>query len=107
MIVLSLAARLCCHLDSARDVLLLRPFGPQSSGPSFPRPAAGSAASSASSPSPSDESDLPLGRLPASTLRPMTYKAAVDLSHFLKEKGGLEGLIHSQRRQDLLFACTG
>lgn len=47
-------------------------------------------------------------------LRPMTYKAAVDLSHFLKEKGGLEGLIHSQRRQDhlqdrraLLFACTG
>ncbi|MBA4600704.1 hypothetical protein H2N52_15085, partial [Corynebacterium glutamicum] len=60
-----MAARLCCHLDSARDVLLLRPFGPQSSGPSFPRPAAGSAASSASSPSPSDESDLPLGRLPA------------------------------------------
>ncbi|NAU06043.1 hypothetical protein EE077_28435 [Klebsiella pneumoniae] len=37
----------------------------------------------------------------------MTYKAAVDLSHFLKEKRGLEGLIHSQRRQDLLFACTG
>ena len=32
----------------------------------------------------------------------MTYKAAVDLSHFLKEKGGLEGLIHSQRRQDIL-----
>nr|CAH64607.1 negative factor [Human immunodeficiency virus 1] len=39
---------------------------------------------------------------PRVPLRPMTYKAAVDLSHFLKEKGGLEGLIHSQRRQDIL-----
>nr|WRW51576.1 nef protein [Human immunodeficiency virus 1] len=39
---------------------------------------------------------------PQVPLRPMTYKAAVDLSHFLKEKGGLEGLIHSQRRQDIL-----
>nr|AAB38196.1 nef [Human immunodeficiency virus 1] len=39
---------------------------------------------------------------PQVPLRPMTYKAAVDISHFLKEKGGLEGLIHSQRRQDIL-----
>nr|AIK19949.1 nef protein [Human immunodeficiency virus 1] len=39
---------------------------------------------------------------PQVPLRPMTYKAAVDLSHFLKEKGGLEGLVHSQRRQDIL-----
>nr|WMD29924.1 nef protein [Human immunodeficiency virus 1] len=39
---------------------------------------------------------------PQVPLRPMTYKAAVDLSHFLKEKGGLEGLIHSQQRQDIL-----
>ncbi len=42
----------------------------------------------------------PPPRLVLVPLRPMTYKAAVDLSHFLKEKGGLEGLIHSQRRQD-------
>nr|AJF22434.1 nef protein [Human immunodeficiency virus 1] len=35
-------------------------------------------------------------------LRPMNYKGALDLSHFLKEKGGLEGLIHSQKRQDIL-----
>nr|AAV50186.1 nef protein [Human immunodeficiency virus 1] len=35
-------------------------------------------------------------------LRPMTYKAAVDLSHFLKEKGGLEGLVWSQKRQEIL-----
>nr|AIK20352.1 nef protein [Human immunodeficiency virus 1] len=39
---------------------------------------------------------------PQVPLRPMTYKSALDLSHFLKEKGGLEGLIHSQRRQDIL-----
>nr|AJF22047.1 nef protein [Human immunodeficiency virus 1] len=35
-------------------------------------------------------------------LRPMTYKAAVDISHFLKEKGGLDGLTYSQKRQDIL-----
>nr|AGL78249.1 nef protein [Human immunodeficiency virus 1] len=39
---------------------------------------------------------------PQVPLRPMTYKAAIDLSHFLKEKGGLDGLIHSQKRQDIL-----
>nr|ACI24982.1 nef protein [Human immunodeficiency virus 1] len=39
---------------------------------------------------------------PQVPLRPMTYKGALDLSHFLKEKGGLEGLIHSQKRQDIL-----
>nr|AAP22657.1 nef protein [Human immunodeficiency virus 1] len=39
---------------------------------------------------------------PQVPLRPMTYKEAVDLSHFLKEKGGLDGLIHSQQRQDIL-----
>nr|QCC27743.1 nef protein [Human immunodeficiency virus 1] len=39
---------------------------------------------------------------PQVPLRPMTYKAALDLSHFLKEKGGLEGLIFSQNRQDIL-----
>nr|AGZ94695.1 nef protein [Human immunodeficiency virus 1] len=39
---------------------------------------------------------------PQVPLRPMTYKAALDLSHFLKEKGGLEGLVHSQKRQDIL-----
>lgn len=39
---------------------------------------------------------------PQVPLRPMTYKAALDLSHFLKEKGGLEGLAYSKRRQDIL-----
>nr|ABY53302.1 nef protein [Human immunodeficiency virus 1]ABY81192.1 nef protein [Human immunodeficiency virus 1]ABY81193.1 nef protein [Human immunodeficiency virus 1] len=39
---------------------------------------------------------------PQVPLRPMTYKGAVDLSHFLKEKGGLEGLAYSQKRQEIL-----
>nr|AAV50194.1 nef protein [Human immunodeficiency virus 1] len=39
---------------------------------------------------------------PQVPLRPMTYKAAVDLSHFLKEKGGLEGLVWSRKRQEIL-----
>nr|AAA02655.1 nef [Human immunodeficiency virus 1] len=39
---------------------------------------------------------------PQVPLRPMTYKGALDLSHFLKEKGGPEGLIYSQQRQDIL-----
>nr|AGL78507.1 nef protein [Human immunodeficiency virus 1] len=39
---------------------------------------------------------------PQVPLRPMTYKAAVDLSHFLREKGGLEGLIWSPKRQEIL-----
>nr|WCD67622.1 nef protein [Human immunodeficiency virus 1] len=39
---------------------------------------------------------------PQVPVRPMTYKAAFDLSFFLKEKGGLEGLIYSKKRQDIL-----
>uniref|UniRef100_Q5U9A1 Protein Nef n=2 Tax=Human immunodeficiency virus type 1 TaxID=11676 RepID=Q5U9A1_HV1 len=39
---------------------------------------------------------------PQVPVRPMTYKAAFDLSFFLKEKGGLEGLIWSKKRQEIL-----
>nr|ULA49150.1 nef protein [Human immunodeficiency virus 1]ULA49159.1 nef protein [Human immunodeficiency virus 1]ULA49168.1 nef protein [Human immunodeficiency virus 1]ULA49177.1 nef protein [Human immunodeficiency virus 1]ULA49186.1 nef protein [Human immunodeficiency virus 1] len=39
---------------------------------------------------------------PQVPLRPMTFKGALDLSHFLKDKGGLEGLVWSQKRQDIL-----
>nr|AJP61710.1 nef protein [Human immunodeficiency virus 1] len=39
---------------------------------------------------------------PQVPLRPMTYKEAFDLSFFLKEKGGLEGLIYSRKRQEIL-----
>nr|ADZ32719.1 nef protein [Human immunodeficiency virus 1] len=39
---------------------------------------------------------------PQVPLRPMTFKGALDLSHFLKEQGGLDGLIYSQNRADIL-----
>nr|AAC54984.1 nef protein [Human immunodeficiency virus 1] len=39
---------------------------------------------------------------PQVPLRPMTYKGAFDLSFFFKEKGGLDGLIHSKKRQEIL-----
>lgn len=49
-----------------------------------------------------EDQDVGFPVRPQVPLRPMTYKGALDLSHFLKEKGGLEGLIWSQRRQDIL-----
>nr|AAK98505.1 Nef [Human immunodeficiency virus 1] len=39
---------------------------------------------------------------PQVPVRPMTYKAALDLGFFLKEKGGLDGLIYSTKRQEIL-----
>nr|AEO17481.1 nef protein [Human immunodeficiency virus 1] len=39
---------------------------------------------------------------PQVPVRPMTFKAAFDLSFFLKEKGGLDGLIYSKRRREIL-----
>nr|ALX35394.1 nef protein [Human immunodeficiency virus 1] len=39
---------------------------------------------------------------PQVPLRPMTYKGAFDLSFFLKEKGGLEGMIYSHERAEIL-----
>nr|ASU63334.1 nef protein [Human immunodeficiency virus 1] len=39
---------------------------------------------------------------PQVPLRPMTFKGALDFSHFLKEKGGLEGLIYFEKRQEIL-----
>nr|AMQ77963.1 nef protein [Human immunodeficiency virus 1] len=49
-----------------------------------------------------DDEEVGFPVRPHVPLRPMTYKGAVNLSHFLKQKGGLEGLIYSQRRQDIL-----
>nr|AAQ97523.1 envelope glycoprotein [Human immunodeficiency virus 1]AAQ97658.1 nef protein [Human immunodeficiency virus 1] len=49
-----------------------------------------------------EEEDVGFPVRPQVPLRPMTYGAARDLSHFLKEKGGLEGLIYSQKRQEIL-----
>nr|AIS41323.1 nef protein [Human immunodeficiency virus 1] len=49
-----------------------------------------------------EEEDVGFPVRPQVPLRPMTYKGAFDLSHFLREKGGLEGLIYSQKRQEIL-----
>lgn len=39
---------------------------------------------------------------PQVPLRPMTFKGAFDLSFFLRDKGGLDGLIYSKKRQEIL-----
>nr|AID55845.1 nef protein [Human immunodeficiency virus 1] len=49
-----------------------------------------------------EDSEVGFPVRPQVPLRPMTYKAAFDLSFFLKEKGGLDGLIYSKKRQDIL-----
>nr|UVJ63148.1 nef protein [Human immunodeficiency virus 1] len=49
-----------------------------------------------------EEGDVGFPVRPQVPLRPMTYKSALDLSFFLKEKGGLDGLIYSKKRQDIL-----
>nr|QCS35416.1 nef protein [Human immunodeficiency virus 1] len=49
-----------------------------------------------------DEEEVGFPVRPQVPLRPMTFKAAFDLSFFLKEKGGLDGLIWSPKRQEIL-----
>nr|ANW11272.1 nef protein [Human immunodeficiency virus 1] len=49
-----------------------------------------------------DEEEVGFPVRPQVPLRPMTYKAALDLSHFLKEKGGLDGMVWSSKRQEIL-----
>nr|ACR21548.1 nef protein [Simian immunodeficiency virus] len=39
---------------------------------------------------------------PKVPLRAMSYKLAMDMSHFIKEKGGLEGIYYSERRHRIL-----
>nr|ABI15772.1 nef protein [Human immunodeficiency virus 1] len=39
---------------------------------------------------------------PQVPLRPMAFKGAFDLSFLLREKGGLDGLIYSKKRQEIL-----
>lgn len=49
-----------------------------------------------------EEEDVGFPVRPQVPTRPMTYKAAFDLGFFLKEKGGLDGLIYSKKRQEIL-----
>nr|AIG89442.1 Nef protein [Simian immunodeficiency virus] len=39
---------------------------------------------------------------PKTPLRAMSYKLAIDMSHFIKEKGGLEGIYYDERRHRIL-----
>nr|ACR21355.1 nef protein [Simian immunodeficiency virus] len=39
---------------------------------------------------------------PKVPLRAMSYKLAIDMSHFIKKKGGLEGIYYSERRHRIL-----
>nr|ALS54567.1 nef protein [Simian immunodeficiency virus] len=49
-----------------------------------------------------DEDEVGFPVKPKVPLRQMTYKLAVDFSHFLKEKGGLDGIYYSHRRDKIL-----
>nr|UNH75101.1 nef protein [Human immunodeficiency virus] len=49
-----------------------------------------------------DEEGVGFPVRPQVPLRPMTYKGAFDLSFFLKEKGGLDGLVYPKKRQEIL-----
>nr|ALE66883.1 nef protein [Human immunodeficiency virus 1] len=49
-----------------------------------------------------EDSEVGFPVRPQVPLRPMTFKGAFDLSFFLKEKGGLDGLIYSRKRQEIL-----
>ncbi|AEA77109.1 nef protein [Human immunodeficiency virus 1] len=51
---------------------------------------------------PQEDEEVGFPVRPQVPLRPMTYKGAFDLSFFLKEKGGLDGLIYSKKRQEIL-----
>nr|ALS54551.1 nef protein [Simian immunodeficiency virus] len=49
-----------------------------------------------------DEEEVGFAVKPRVPIRQMTYKLAVDFSHFLKEKGGLDGIYYSHRRDKIL-----
>lgn len=49
-----------------------------------------------------DEEEVGFPVQPRVPLRQMTYKLAVDFSHFLKSKGGLDGIYYSERREKIL-----
>nr|AAC04228.1 nef protein [Human immunodeficiency virus 2] len=51
----------------------------------------------------SDDDDLVgVPATPRVPLRAMTYKLAVDMSHLIKDKGGLEGMFYSERRHNII-----
>nr|ADO15677.1 nef protein [Human immunodeficiency virus 1] len=49
-----------------------------------------------------EDSEVGFPVRPQVPLTPMTYKAAFDLTFFLKKKGGLDGLVYSKKRHYIL-----
>nr|CAC87761.1 nef protein [Human immunodeficiency virus 2] len=49
-----------------------------------------------------DDDQVGVPVTPQVPLRQMTYKLAIDMSHFIKEQGGLEGMYYSERRHRIL-----
>nr|ACD11084.1 Nef protein [Simian immunodeficiency virus] len=49
-----------------------------------------------------EEDEIGVSVHPRVPLRAMTYKLAIDMSHFIKEKGGLEGIYYSERGHKIL-----
>nr|AFI13818.1 nef protein [Human immunodeficiency virus 2] len=49
-----------------------------------------------------DDDQVGVSVTPNVPLRGMTYKFAIDMSHFIKEKGGLEGIFYSEERHRIL-----
>nr|AOW37548.1 nef protein [Human immunodeficiency virus 2] len=49
-----------------------------------------------------DDDQVGVSVTPRVPLRPMTYRLAVDMSHNIKKKGGLEGMYYSERRHRIL-----
>nr|ATU79271.1 nef protein [Human immunodeficiency virus 2] len=51
----------------------------------------------------SDDDDLVgVSVVPRTQLRTMTHRLAIDMSHFIKDKGGLEGMFYNERRHRIL-----
>nr|ADN34611.1 nef protein [Human immunodeficiency virus 2] len=49
-----------------------------------------------------DDDQVGVSVTPKVPLRAMTYRMAVDMSHLIKDKGGLEGMFYSERRHRIL-----
>nr|CAC87753.1 nef protein [Human immunodeficiency virus 2] len=49
-----------------------------------------------------DDDQVGVSVRPKVQLRAMTYRLAVDMSHLIKDKGGLEGMFYSERRHRIL-----
>nr|CAC87767.1 nef protein [Human immunodeficiency virus 2] len=49
-----------------------------------------------------DDDQVGVAVTPKVQLRAMTYRMAVDMSHLIKDKGGLEGMFYSEKRHRIL-----